>query len=131
MKTKQLRFPGYYLMIGLLAVGMIMTTACASKPTTTQTTEAVISLAISPVSPANLKLGFTQNFHATALYASGATEDVTSQVTWTSSDNTVADFTQLSGGLLTGMAAGTVTVSAQYKGLSSNSVNITVTGLGI
>jgi Bacterial Ig-like domain (group 2) len=130
MKTKQRKFPGYYLMVGLLAAGMIMTAACGSKPTTTQTTEAIISLAISPVTPANLKLGFTQNFYATALYPSGATADVTSQVTWNSSDKTVADFTQLSGGLLTGLATGNVTVSAQYQGLTSNSVNITVTGSG-
>lgn len=129
MKKKQ--FPGYYLLIGLLAAGMIMTTACASKPTTTQTTEAIISLAISPVTPANLKQGFTQNFYATALYASGATADITSQVTWSSSDKTVADFTQLSGGLLTGLAVGNVTVSAQYQGLTSNSVSITVTGSGM
>ena len=131
MKRKQLKFPGYYLMVGLLAACMIMTTACASKPTTTQTTEAIISLAISPVTPANLKQGFTQNFYATALYASGATEDVTSQVTWSSSDKTVADFTQLSGGLLTGLVVGNVTVSAQYQGLTSNPVSITVTGSGM
>ena len=129
MKKKQ--FPGYYLLIGLLAAGMIMTTACASKPTTTQTTEAIVSLAISPVTPANLKLGFTQNFYATVVYASGATEDVTSQVTWSSSDKTVADFTQLSGGLLTGLAVGNAAVSAQYRGLTSNSVNITVVGSGM
>jgi len=131
MKRKQLKFPGYYLMVGLLAACMIMTIACASKPTTTQTTEAIISLAISPVTPANLKQGFTQNFYATALYASGATADVTSQVIWSSSDKTVADFTQLSGGLLTGLAVGNVTVSAQYQGLTSNSVSITVTGSGM
>ena len=131
MKRKQLKFPGYYLMVGLLAACMIMTIACASKPTTTQTTEAIISLAISPVTPANLKQGFTQNFYATALYASGATADVTSQVIWSSSDKTVADFTQLSGGLLTGLAVGNVTVSAQYQGLTSNTVSITVTGSGM
>ncbi len=108
-----------------------MTTACGSKTTTTQTTEAISSLEISPVTPANLKLGFTQNFYATALYASGTTADVTSQVTWSSSDKTIADFTQLSGGLLTGLAVGNVTVSAQYKGLTSNSVNITVVGSGM
>jgi trimeric autotransporter adhesin len=130
MNRKLLKFPGYYLMAGLLAACMIMTTACASKATTTQTTEAIISIAISPVSPANLKLGFTQNFYATAVYASGATEDVTSLVTWSSSDKTVADFTQLSGGLLTGLAVGNVTVSAEYKGLTSNTVSITVIGSG-
>ena len=130
MNRKQFKFHGYYLMAGLLAACMIMTTACASKATTTQTTEAIISIAISPVSPANLKLGFTQNFYATAVYASGATEDVTSLVTWSSSDKTVADFTQLSGGLLTGLAVGNVTVSAEYKGLTSNTVSITVIGSG-
>ena len=118
-------------MVGLLAASITVTTACSTKATTTQTTEAVISLAISPVSPANLKQGFTQNFYATALYASGATEDVTSQVTWSSSDKTIADFTQLSGGLLTGLAVGNVTVSAQYQGLTSNSVSVTVIGSGL
>jgi hypothetical protein len=103
-----------------------MTTACSSKATTTQTTEPIISIAISPVSPADVKQGFTQNFYATALYASGATADITSEVTWSSSNPSVAEFTQPSGGLLTGMTVGTVMITASFDGITSNSVSITV-----
>ena len=126
MKRKQLKFIGYCMMVGLLAASITMTTACSSKATSTQTTEAIISLAISPVSPANLKQGFTQNFYATALYASGATADITSEVTWSSSNPSIAEFTQPSGGLLTGMTVGTVTITASFDGITSNSVSIKV-----
>jgi hypothetical protein len=126
MKRKQLQFLGYCMVIGLLAACTIMTTACSSKATTTQTTEPIISIAISPVSPADVKQGFTQNFYATALYASGATADITSEVTWSSSNPSVAEFTQPSGGLLTGMTVGTVMITASFDGITSNSVSITV-----
>jgi len=114
------------MVIGLLAACTIMTTACSSKAITTQTTAAIISIAISPVSPANVKQGFTQNFYATALYASGITADITSQVTWNSSNPSVAEFTQPSGGLLTGMTVGAVTITASFDGITSNFVSITV-----
>ena len=126
MKRKQLQFLGYCIVIGLLAACTIMTTACSSKATTTQTTEPIISVAISPVSPADVKQGFTQNFYATALYASGATADITSEVTWSSSNPSIAEFTQPSGGLLTGMTVGTVTITASFDGITSNSVSIKV-----
>jgi len=126
MNRKQLQFLGYCMVIGLLAACTIMTTACSSKAITTQTTAAIISIAISPVSPANVKQGFTQNFYATALYASGITADITSQVTWNSSNPSVAEFTQPSGGLLTGMTVGAVTITASFDGITSNSVSITV-----
>ena len=131
MKRKQIQFVGYCLVIGLLAACTIMTTACSSKTTTTQTTEPIISIAISPVSPADVKQGFTQNFYATALYASGATADITSQVTWSSSNPSVAEFTQPSGGLLTGMTVGTVMITASFDGITSNSVSITVVALNM
>jgi hypothetical protein len=126
MKRKQLQFLGYCMLIGLLAACTLMTTACSSKATTTQTTEPIISVAISPVSPADVKQGFTQNFYATALYASGATTDITSEVTWSSSNPSIAEFTQPSGGLLTGMTVGTVTITASFDGITSNSVSIKV-----
>ena len=126
MKRKQLQFPGYCMLIGLLAACTLMTTACSSKATTTQTTEPIISVAISPVSPADVKQGFTQNFYATALYAPGATTDITSEVTWSSSNPSIAEFTQPSGGLLTGMTVGTVTITASFDGITSNSVSIKV-----
>ena len=126
MKRKQLQFLGYCMLIGLLAACTLMTTACSSKATTTQTTEPIISVAISSVSPADVKQGFTQNFYATALYASGATTDITSEVTWSSSNPSIAEFTQPSGGLLTGMTVGTVTITASFDGITSNSVSIKV-----
>ena len=131
MKRSQIQFLGYCMVIGLLAACTIMTTACSSKATTTQTTEPIISIAISPVSPADVKQGFTQNFYATAMYASGATTDITSQVTWSSSNPSIAEFTQPSGGLLTGMTVGTVTITASFDGITSNSVSITVVALNM
>ena len=103
------------------------TTKTSSKTTTTGKVSATLtSIAISPANPPNLKVSFTQNFTATGTYSDGSTADVSSLVTWNSSDPTIAAFTQPHGGLLLAMSLGTATISVTYQGLTSNSVNITI-----
>ena len=102
------------------------TTTSYSKTTTTgKVTATLTSIAISPTSPPNLKLGFTQNFIATGTYSDGSTADVSSLVKWNSSDATIAAFTQPSGGLLEAMGLGTAVITATYQGMTTNSVSIT------
>ena len=103
------------------------TTTSYSKTTTTgKVTATLTSIAISPTSPPNLKLGFTQNFIATGNYSDGSTADVTSLVTWNSSDPAKAAFLSVSGGLLTGISQGNgITITATYQGMTTNSVSIT------
>ena len=109
------------------AANTITSTSKATKTTTTGKVNATLtSIAISPTNPANLKLGFTQNFVATGTYSDGSTADVSSLVTWHSSDATIAAFTQPEGGLLTAMTTGTVSITATYQGMTTNPVSITV-----
>ena len=104
-----------------------------SKTTSTpKSTAALTSVGISPINPPNLKLSFTQNFVATGNYSDGSTADVTSLVTWNSSDPAKAAFLSVSGGLLTGISLGNgITITATYQGMTSNAVNINVIGSGM
>jgi len=151
MKIKLIRLSGYWAVIGLIVASTMVLSACGSTATSSTTTQppsstntitstskatkttttgkvtaTLTSVAISPTSPPSLKLGFTQNFVATGTYSDGSTADVSSLVTWHSSDATIAAFTQPEGGLLTAMTTGTVSITATYQGMTTNQVNITV-----
>lgn len=58
----------------------------------------------------------TQQLTATLNMSDGSTQDVTASATWTSSDETVA--TVSTGGLVTGVAEGTATITATAQGQS-------------
>jgi uncharacterized protein YjdB len=62
------------------------------------------------VTSANLSLapGASQQFTAIGNYADNTTQDLTNQVTWTSSDTSKATITDT--GLATGVAKGTTTI---------------------
>ena len=81
----------------------------------------------------NLPVGSTQQMTATGTYNDGSTKTLTSGVVWTSSDGNVA--TVSSSGKVTGVAAGTATITAQsgtITGTASITVSLTnVTGLTI
>ena len=81
------------------------------------------SIALSS-STATLQAGTSSQFTASGTYSDGSTADITSQAAWTSADPSVA--TVDSGGKATGIAAGTVTITATLQGVSS-SVSLTVT----
>jgi Bacterial Ig-like domain (group 2) len=67
------------------------------------------SLAVTPVGPA-ITVGATQQFAAIAKFKDGSSKDITSSVTWSSSDNHIASIS--GSGLATGIAAGITTISA-------------------
>ena len=73
------------------------------------------SIAVTPGNP-SINTGATQQFTATGSYSDGSTQNLTSQVTWTSSDSSVA--TIISGGLASGVSAGTTTITAAMPGVS-------------
>lgn len=82
----------------------------------------LVSIAVTPSNP-TIDWGATQQFTATGTYSDGATRDLTASVTWASSEDLVATIT--AGGLTTGAAAGTATISAT-DGEISGSTTITV-----
>lgn len=135
LKRKQLRFTIYYLAIGLMAVLALVVTACSSKVVSSTSTTTTTSIAPSPVltfilvtptSPADLAVGSTQQFVATGSYADGSNADISSQVTWASSDSTIATIS--STGLAVGVAGGStdITASIPIKQIKSRAVTLNV-----
>jgi uncharacterized protein YjdB len=77
---------------------------------------AIISMTVSPASNV-VPPGSTASFAATGTLGNNQTQDVTSQVTWTSSNDSIAT---VSAGVVTGVALGEVTITA-----SANHITIT------
>src|SRR6185437_17111786 len=81
------------------------------------------SIAVSPAN-ASIATGLTQQYTATGTYSNGTTQNITSSVTWTSSN--IGAATVSSGGLAKGVAAGTATITAT-SGSKSGSTGLTIT----
>jgi hypothetical protein len=109
-----------------VAVGVTTITATSGKEkATTQltvSTSVLSSLAVTPVNQ-SVRAAQTLQFAATGTFSDGTTRDVTTSVNWATGNSTIATIT--SAGLLTGVTAGTTTVTAT-SGTISNSTNVTV-----
>jgi Bacterial Ig-like domain (group 2)/Abnormal spindle-like microcephaly-assoc'd, ASPM-SPD-2-Hydin len=76
-----------------------------------------------PLGPVSLAGGTTLQVYATGTYSNGSTTDITNSATWSSSNT--ADAT-VSAGLITGVSAGTPTISAALSGITgSDAVTVT------
>jgi hypothetical protein len=97
-----------------------------STASLTVTPAALLSIAISPQTPV-IAIGATQQFTATGTYSDGSTQDLTSVVTWSSSDATIAIISNNVGscGLATSSGQGTVTITAAFQNIFS-STNLSV-----
>ena len=93
------------------------------------------TIALIQVTPAGsaLAAGTTRQMTATAVLTNGTSQDVTDQVTWTSSPTTIATVSDT--GLVTGVAPGEATITATLNGVSgSTNINVTsavLTGLEV
>ena len=92
--------------------------------TLTVTPAALVSIAVTPGNPSIAK-GLSQQFKATGTYTDNSTQDLTTQVTWTSGTSTVATIT--SAGLATGAGTGTSQITAALSGVTSPADTLTVT----
>ncbi|TGM15454.1 hypothetical protein EHQ81_03395 [Leptospira selangorensis] len=102
--------------------------AIQSTPTDVTVTSAVLnSIQIAPVNY-SLPKGNTVNYTANGTYSDGTTLDLTSQVTWASSNTSRAVISNASGnnGLLTAVNNGTTSISATLGSVTGSS-NLTVT----
>ena len=110
-----------------VAIGTATITAksgsISGSTTVTVTPPALISISVTP-STASVAAGYTQQFTATGNYTNGTTQNLTSTANWSSSSVSVA--TVKSGGLATGVAKGTASITAT-SGNISNSATLTVT----
>ena len=109
-----------------IAVGtanLTVTVAGVSTQVVAQVTTAVVStLAITPTNP-SVAVGLTLPLTATATYSDGGSRDVTSTVSWVTSD--VARATVSQTGLVTAIQTGSVTVTATIGG-TMQQVSLTV-----
>jgi uncharacterized protein YjdB len=83
------------------------------------------SIAVTPASP-SIAAGATQQFKATGTYSDSSTKDITTTVTWNSS-NAAAATIGASTGLATGVAAGTTQITAMLGAVVSPNDALTVT----
>ena len=89
----------------------------------TVTAATLVSIAVTPANP-SIAAGQQQQFTATGTYTDGSHQNLTSTATWTSSAPSVATIS--AGGLATGVAAGSTTITAT-SGSISGSTGLTVT----
>ena len=77
-----------------------------------------------------LARGTTLQLTATGTYSDGSTQDLTSQVAWSSSNTAFAAIDQSAGtnGLLSALGTGSLTVTATLQGVVSPDLSITVSG---
>ena len=92
-------------------------TTRVTQQLTTGPAPSLTALSVSPVN-GTITVGATQQFTATGSYSDGTTQDLTGQVTWTSSIGTVATIS--TAGRATALAAGTTTISAGLSGITGS-----------
>ena len=112
-----------------VAIGSTNITAALSGVTSPVVSLPVVaftlsSITITPATPANLAVGLTEQLTATANYTDGSTADITSKVTWVSSDPDVATIS--SNGLAKGIGEGSTDITAALSGNTSAAVKLPV-----
>ena len=95
----------------------------SGSTTLTVNTATLSAISVTPADP-SVPVGATQQFIATGTYSDGSSYDISTQVTWSSSDALVA--TVDSSGLATAVAAGPATITATSGSISGNTT-LTVT----
>jgi trimeric autotransporter adhesin len=100
------------LAVGTTGVGA--TLGYISGTTTLDVTAAtLVAIEVSPADP-SISKGTTRQFAATGIYTDASTQDLTKQVTWNSSDTSVASISNAAGsnGLASALGVGSATISA-------------------
>jgi uncharacterized protein YjdB len=89
----------------------------SSSTTITVGSATLVSIAITPAS-ASISVGTTQQFTATGTYTDGSTQNLTSEVNWSSSATAVV--TIATGGLATGQGGGTAAITATSGSITAS-----------
>jgi hypothetical protein len=87
------------------------------SPAVVLTVISLSSITVTPASPDILAVASTQQFTATATYSDGSAKDITTQVTWVSSDSAIAALS--STGSATAIAKGNSNITASMSGITS------------
>jgi uncharacterized protein YjdB len=115
------------------AVSAGVTTISASLGSVTGSTQLTVTSAtvtqITVTAPSStLTLGLSQQYTATGSFSDGTTQDITNVAQWHSSNSNVASITV--SGLVTGRTLGTVTISANFGGMTG-SASLTVNAANV
>ncbi|MCB1157537.1 MAG: Ig-like domain-containing protein [Leptospiraceae bacterium] len=117
--------------VGVGAGSSVITATMGSvSGSATLTVNAVTLSSITVSSGGTIAKDGTKQFTATATYSDGSTADVTSQVSWSSSNQSVATISDGSSnkGLATGVAGGSTTITATMNGKTANTtLNVNAT----
>jgi uncharacterized protein YjdB len=95
--------------------------------TVTVSDATLVSIELNPVEP-SVPVGTRQNFTATGIYSDNTSRNLTGQVTWISSDPSVASISTAGGtrGQAVALASGSTTISASLNGVTGTTT-LTVT----
>ncbi len=87
----------------------------------TVTAAVLVSIQVTPATPV-LPKGTTQQLTATGIYSDHSTQDLTRQVTWASTDPSVASVSSIAGtnGLAKALAVGSATAAASLDGVTGS-----------
>jgi 6-phosphogluconolactonase (cycloisomerase 2 family) len=110
-----------------VAAGTSSITASLSgitSPPATLTVVALTKIDVTPVNP-SVAAGLTQQFTATGTFSDNSTQDLTTQVTWDSSNKAVATIS--AAGLATTLTPGSSLITAALSGITSPPDTLTVT----
>jgi len=119
------------------AVGLGTTTVLAIMSGVSGTASLIVTSAtlstitVTPAAP-SIANGTTQQFKATGKYSDNSTQDITTQVSWSSSDSVVATISNAAGseGLASALSKGSTTITATMSGISGTTV-LTVTDVSL
>lgn len=106
-------------LFAIVAAVIVTSASCSSNstaPSTTTSGATVTQVAVTGVAP---NVGLTSQFTATATLSTSVTQNVTSQVSWQSSNTAIA--TVSSAGIVTGVAPGDVDITATYQSVAGRS----------
>jgi len=110
------------VMAFLIAINMCLSIAGCGSAGTSPSPRTLASLVVTPAD-SSIVVGSTQQLTATGTYSDGSTSNLTSSVSWASSDSRIT--TVSSSGLATSPALGTAVVTAT-SGSINNHTNLTV-----
>jgi type II secretory pathway component GspD/PulD (secretin) len=123
--TQFVQATGSPITLGPASSGSTQTGIVSPAATLTVTSATLRSIAISPAATA-VAPGGTQQFTAIGTFSDGTTQDITSDVTWTSSNTAVATIGSGTGTAV-GQASGSTQITATLAGITSPAAILTGT----
>ena len=107
------------LLVGLMSVGL----GCGGNSSSKATNGPILTSLTLTAPTANIIVNDTEQITVTGTYSDHTTKDLTTAVSWSSSNNSVA--TVAAGGVLTAKSSGTVSITATMNAVSG-SFNLTI-----